>query len=216
MKLKNKLLATFSFLLISISISQANETFSNKITNFYGIDEFPLLPGEYNFINAEMITTDGKFIPVNDFNNSNSLSSIQGELRTGSFDSFVADENSIRLNFAILQKGDVETINRKSFYSCNEIRNIESVVSTNIEVFNDNSFIESCTFKNIEFNFAAFFYTQCFENCVEIQYYFFLSQFNDISNESLNELGVRMYINIDRALNGDYGYDLEFINSYIK
>ena len=43
MKLKNKLLATFSFLLISISISQANETFSNKIFNFFGSVDVPLV-----------------------------------------------------------------------------------------------------------------------------------------------------------------------------
>ena len=69
MKLKNKLLATFSFLLISISISQANETFSNKISNFYGIETFPLLPGDYNFVFADEITHDGSFQSVENFIN---------------------------------------------------------------------------------------------------------------------------------------------------
>jgi hypothetical protein len=44
MRMKHKLLTILSFLLISISISQANETFSNNISEFYGIDSFPLLP----------------------------------------------------------------------------------------------------------------------------------------------------------------------------
>ena len=69
MRIKNKLLTILSLLLISASISQANETFSNNISDFYGIDSFPLLPGEYNFVFADEITHDGSFQPVDNFNN---------------------------------------------------------------------------------------------------------------------------------------------------
>ena len=116
MRLKNKLFTILSFLLISVSISQANESFSNSINDFYGIESFPLLPGEYNFVFADEITHDGSFQPVDNFNNSRPNSSIQGEIRTGNIDAYISDGNSISLNFAILQDGSTENDFRKTFY----------------------------------------------------------------------------------------------------
>ena len=215
MKLKNKLLATFSFLLISISISQANETFSNKISNFYGIETFPLLPGDYNFVFADEITHDGSFQSVENFSNSRPNSSIQGEIRTGNIDSYISDGNSISLYFAILQDGSTENDLRKTFYACNVVRDPTELISSSIEVFDDNTFVEFCAFKSPEFNFASYNYNFCTDKCVELQYTFFLTNMKDTSKEVLGELGMRIHNNLDRAFNGIY-YDFNFVDTYLK
>jgi len=215
MKLKNKLLAIFSFLLIFISISQANETFSNKISNFYGIETFPLLPGDYNFVFADEITHDGSFQSVENFSNSRPNSSIQGEIRTGNIDAYISDGNSISLNFAILQDGSTENDFRKTFYACNVVRDPTELISSSIEVFDDNTFVEFCAFKSPEFNFASYNYNFCTDKCVELQYTFFLTNMQDTSKEVLSELGMRIYNNLDRAFNGIY-YDFNFVDTYLK
>lgn len=215
MKLKNKLLATFSFLLISISISQANETFSNKISNFYGIETFPLLPGDYNFVFADEITHDGSFQSVENFSNSRPNSSIQGEIRTGNIDAYISDGNSISLYFAILQDGSTENDLRKTFYACNVVRDPTELISSSIEVFDDNTFVEFCAFKSPEFNFASYNYNFCTDKCVELQYTFFLTNMKDTSKEVLGELGMRIHKNLDRAFNGIY-YDFNFVDTYLK
>tara|TARA_B110000495_G_scaffold178170_1_gene170703 strand:+ start:421 stop:1068 length:648 start_codon:yes stop_codon:yes gene_type:complete len=215
MKLKNKLLATFSFLLISISISQANETFSNKIFNFYGIETFPLLPGDYNFVFADEITHDGSFQSVENFSNSRPNSSIQGEIRTGNIDAYISDGNSISLYFAILQDGSTENDLRKTFYACNVVRDPTELISSSIEVFDDNTFVEFCAFKSPEFNFASYNYNFCTDKCVELQYTFFLTNMKDTSKEVLGELGMRIHNNLDRAFNGIY-YDFNFVDTYLK
>ncbi|MEJ6586490.1 MAG: hypothetical protein ACKVKE_04635 [Candidatus Pelagibacterales bacterium] len=215
MKLKNKLLATFSFLLISISISQANETFSNKISNFYGIETFPLLPGDYNFVFADEITHDGSFQSVENFSNSRPNSSIQGEIRTGNIDAYISDGNSISLYFAILQNGSTENDLRKTFYACNVVRDPTELISSSIEVFDDNTFVEFCAFKSPEFNFASYNYNFCTDKCVELQYTFFLTNMKDTSKEVLGELGMRIHNNLDRAFNGIY-YDFNFVDTYLK
>ena len=215
MKLKNKLLATFSFLLISISISQANDTFSNKISNFYGIETFPLLPGDYNFVFADEITHDGSFQSVENFSNSRPNSSIQGEIRTGNIDAYISDGNSISLYFAILQNGSTENDLRKTFYACNVVRDPTELISSSIEVFDDNTFVEFCAFKSPEFNFASYNYNFCTDKCVELQYTFFLTNMKDTSKEVLGELGMRIHNNLDRAFNGIY-YDFNFVDTYLK
>ena len=215
MKLKNKLLATFSFLLIFISISQANETFSNKIFNFYGIETFPLLPGDYNFVFADEITHDGSFQSVENFSNSRPNSSIQGEIRTGNIDAYISDGNSISLYFAILQNGSTENDLRKTFYACNVVRDPTELISSSIEVFDDNTFVEFCAFKSPEFNFASYNYNFCTDKCVELQYTFFLTNMKDTSKEVLGELGMRIHNNLDRAFNGIY-YDFNFVDTYLK
>ena len=215
MKLKNKLLATFSFLLISISISQANETFSNKISNFYGIETFPLLLGDYNFVFADEITHDGSFQSVENFSNSRPNSSIQGEIRTGNIDAYISDGNSISLYFAILQDGSTENDLRKTFYACNVVRDPTELISSSIEVFDDNTFVEFCAFKSPEFNFASYNYNFCTDKCVELQYTFFLTNMKDTSKEVLGELGMRIHNNLDRAFNGIY-YDFNFVDTYLK
>ena len=215
MKLKNKLLATFSFLLISISISQANETFSNMISNFYGIETFPLLPGDYNFVFADEITHDGSFQSVENFSNSRPNSSIQGEIRTGNIDAYISDGNSISLYFAILQNGSTENDLRKTFYACNVVRDPTELISSSIEVFDDNTFVEFCAFKSPEFNFASYNYNFCTDKCVELQYTFFLTNMKDTSKEVLGELGMRIHNNLDRAFNGIY-YDFNFVDTYLK
>ena len=215
MKLKNKLLATFSFLLISISISQANETFSNKISNFYGIETFPLLPGDYNFVFADEITHDGSFQSVENFSNSRPNISIQGEIRTGNIDAYISDGNSISLYFAILQDGSTENDLRKTFYACNVVRDPTELISSSIEVFDDNTFVEFCAFKSPEFNFASYNYNFCTDKCVELQYTFFLTNMKDTSKEVLGELGMRIHKNLDRAFNGIY-YDFNFVDTYLK
>ena len=215
MKLKNKLLATFSFLLISISISQANETFSNKISNFYGIETFPLLPGDYNFVFADEITHDGSFQSVENFSNSRPNSSIQGEIRTGNIDAYISDGNSISLYFAILQDGSTENDLRKTFYACNVVRDPTELISSSIEVFDDNTFVEFCAFKSPEFNFASYNYNFCTDKCVELQYTFFLTNMKDTSKEVLGELGMRIHNNLDRAFNEIY-YDFNFVDTYLK
>ncbi len=215
MKLKNKLLATFSFLLISISISQANETFSNKISNFYGIETFPLLPGDYNFVFADEITHDGSFQSVEHFSNSKPNISIQGEIRTGNIDAYISDGNSISLYFAILQNGSTENDLRKTFYACNVVRDPTELISSSIEVFDDNTFVEFCAFKSPEFNFASYNYNFCTDKCVELQYTFFLTNMKDTSKEVLGELGMRIHNNLDRAFNGIY-YDFNFVDTYLK
>ncbi|MBL6841260.1 MAG: hypothetical protein ISQ93_04380 [Pelagibacterales bacterium] len=215
MKLKNKLLATFSFLLIFISISQANETFSNKISNFYGIETFPLLPGDYNFVFADEITHDGSFQSVENFSNSRPNSSIQGEIRTGNIDAYISDGNSISLYFAILQDGSTENDLRKTFYACNVVRDPTELISSSIEVFDDNTFVEFCAFKSPEFNFASYNYNFCTDKCVELQYTFFLTNMKDTSKEVLGELGMRIHNNLDRAFNGIY-YDFNFVDTYLK
>ena len=215
MKLKNKLLATFSFLLISISISQANETFSNKISNFYGIETFPLLPGDYNFVFADEITHDGSFQSVENFSNSRPNSSIQGEIRTGNIDAYISDGNSISLYFAILQDGSTENDLRKTFYACNVVRDPTELILSSIEVFDDNTFVEFCAFKSPEFNFASYNYNFCTDKCVELQYTFFLTNMKDTSKEVLGELGMRIHNNLDRAFNGIY-YDFNFVDTYLK
>ena len=215
MKLKNKLLATFSFLLIFISISQANETFSNKISNFYGIETFPLLPGDYNFVFADEITHDGSFQSVENFSNSRPNSSIQGEIRTGNIDAFISDGNSISLYYAILQDGSTENDLRKTFYACNVVRDPTELISSSIEVFDDNTFVEFCAFKSPEFNFASYNYNFCTDKCVELQYTFFLTNMKDTSKEVLGELGMRIHNNLDRAFNGIY-YDFNFVDTYLK
>ena len=215
MKLKNKLLATFSFLLIFISISQANETFSNKISNFYGIETFPLLPGDYNFVFADEITHDGSFQSVENFSNSRLNSSIQGEIRTGNIDAYISDGNSISLYFAILQDGSTENDLRKTFYACNVVRDPTELISSSIEVFDDNTFVEFCAFKSPEFNFASYNYNFCTDKCVELQYTFFLTNMKDTSKEVLGELGMRIHNNLDRAFNGIY-YDFNFVDTYLK
>ena len=215
MKLKNKLLATFSFLLISISISQANETFSNKISNFYGIETFPLLPGDYNFVFADEITHDGSFQSVENFSNSRPNSSIQGEIRTGNIDAYISDGNSISLYFAILQDGSTENDLRKTFYACNVVRDPTELISSSIEVFDDNTFVEFCAFRSPEFNFVSYNYNFCTDKCVELQYTFFLTNMKDTSKEVLGELGMRIHNNLDRAFNGIY-YDFNFVDTYLK
>ena len=215
MKLKNKLLATFSFLLISISISQAKETFSNKISNFYGIETFPLLPGDYNFVFADEITHDGSFQSVENFSNSKPNISIQGEIRTGNIDAYISDGNSISLYFAILQDGSTENDLRKTFYACNVVRDPTELISSSIEVFDDNTFVEFCAFKSPEFNFASYNYNFCTDKCVELQYTFFLTNMKDTSKEVLGELGMRIHNNLDRAFNGIY-YDFNFVDTYLK
>ena len=215
MKLKNKLLATFSFLLISISISQANDTFSNKISNFYGIETFPLLPGDYNFVFADEITHDGSFQSVENFSNSRPNSSIQGEIRTGNIDAYISDGNSISLYFAILQDGSTENDLRKTFYACNVVRDPTELISSSIEVFDDNTFVEFCAFKSPEFNFASYNYNFCTDKCVELQYTFFLTNMKVTSKEVLGELGMRIHNNLDRAFNGIY-YDFNFVDTYLK
>ena len=215
MKLKNKLLATFSFLLISISISQANEIFSNKISNFYGIETFPLLPGDYNFVFADEITHDGSFQSVENFSNSRPNISIQGEIRTGNIDAYISDGNSISLYFAILQNGSTENDLRKTFYACNVVRDPTELISSSIEVFDDNTFVEFCAFKSPEFNFASYNYNFCTDKCVELQYTFFLTNMKDTSKEVLGELGMRIHNNLDRAFNGIH-YDFNFVDTYLK
>ena len=215
MKLKNKLLAIFSFLLIFISISQANETFSNKISNFYGIETFPLLPGDYNFVFADEITHDGSFQSVENFSNSKPNISIQGEIRTGNIDAYISDGNSISLYFAILQNGSTENDLRKTFYACNVVRDPTELISSSIEVFDDNTFVEFCAFKSPEFNFASYNYNFCTDKCVELQYTFFLTNMKDTSKEVLGELGMRIHNNLDRAFNGIY-YDFNFVDTYLK
>jgi hypothetical protein len=44
---------------------------------------------------------------------------------------------------------------------------------------------------------------------------FFLSNFKDPSKEVIGELGMRIFNNLDRALNGIY-YDFNFVESYLN
>ena len=215
MKFRSLIFTLASLVFFSSAVLGASETYSNKIQNFYGVENFPLLPGEYNFIYADEITYDGSYNPVDSFVNSRPNSSIEGELRTGTVESYISEANSVRLNFAILQDGSYLNLDKKSFYACNIVRDPLLLVSSNIEVFDDESFVEYCTFKNSEFDFVTFNYTYCSDKCIELQYTYFLSNLKDQSKESIGELGMRIYNNLDRAFNGIY-YDFNFIEAYLK
>ncbi|MDC3143846.1 hypothetical protein OA527_02390 [Pelagibacteraceae bacterium] len=215
MKFKFKLIAIFISLSISMSISHSNETFSNKISNFYGIDSFPLLPGEYNFVFADEIAADGSFKSVENFDNSGPNISIQGEIRTGNIDTYSSDQDAISLSFAILRNGSSENEFRKTFLACNVVRDVTELISTNIKVNEDNSFVEKCGFISPEFNFVSYNYNYCDNDCVELQYTFFLSNIKDSSKDVIDELGMLIFNNLDQALNGE-DYDFNFVGSYLN
>lgn len=214
MKPKTIIISFISLFFIFISHVKANETFSGKISNFYGMD-MPLLPGDFSFVFADEIGIDGSFRSVEDFSNSQPNISIQGELRTGNLDAYISDANSISLNFAVLQDGSTENDYRKSFYACNVVRDATELVSTNIEVFNDNSFVENCSFIFPEFNFVSYNYNYCLGNCVEINYTFFITNLKNSDKNVVNELGIRIYDNLERAFNGDT-YDFNFVETYLN
>ena len=174
-----------------------------------------MLPGDYNFVFADEITHDGSFQSVENFSNSKPNISIQGEIRTGNIDAYISDGNSISLYFAVLQNGSTENDLRKTFYACNVVRDPTELISSSIEVFDDNTFVEFCAFKSPEFNFASYNYNFCTDKCVELQYTFFLTNMKDTSKEVLGELGMRIHNNLDRAFNGIY-YDFNFVDTYLK
>ena len=215
MKFKSLLFTLVPIIFFFNSIVEAKETYSDSISDFYGVKNLPLLPGDYNFVYADEITRDGYFTPVENFQNSRPNISIQGEIRTGNVETFSSDQNSISLSFAVLQEDSVETDLRKTFYACNVVRDVTELVTSNIEVFDDYQFVEYCSFIFPEFNSVSFNYNYCSDDCIELQYNFFLSNFKDPSKEVIGELGMRIFNNLDRALNGIY-YDFNFVESYLN
>ena len=215
MKFKSLIFTLVPIIFFFNSIVEAKETYSDSISDFYGVKNLPLLPGDYNFVYADEITRDGNFTPVENFQNSRPNISIQGEIRTGNVETFSSDQNSISLSFAVLQEGSVETDLRKTFYACNVVRDVTELVTSNIEVFDDYQFVEYCSFIFPEFNSVSFNYNYCSGDCIELQYNFFLSNFKDPSKEVISELSIRIFNNLDRALNG-INYDFNFVESYLN
>jgi hypothetical protein len=146
MKFKSLIFTLVPIIFFFNSIVEAKETYSDSISDFYGVKNLPLLPGDYNFVYADEITRDGYFTPVENFQNSRPNISIQGEIRTGNVETFSSDQNSISLSFAVLQEDSVETDLRKTFYACNVVRDVTELVTSNIEVFDDYQFVEYCSF----------------------------------------------------------------------
>ena len=167
----------FLSFLASISFSNAtefNETslYSDKVESAYNQIDLPLLPGSWKIYDLEK----------------------SGSVASGNFYVYATlvpevlqpGDNSLNfdgITFAVVGSKSEETDYRRSFYACDAGWITDSKVTTsNINTRGSGNFEETCSVINEIQPFYTFFYTDCSEICVEVNFALKASDYNINAN----------------------------------
>ncbi len=163
--------------LASISFSNAtefneNSLYSDKVESAYNQIDLPLLPGSWKIYDLEK----------------------SGSVASGNFYVYATlvpevlqpGDNSLNfdgITFAVLGSKSEETDYRRSFYACDAGWITDSKVTTsNINTRGSGNFEETCSVINEIQPFYTFFYTDCSEICVEVNFALKASDYNINAN----------------------------------
>ena len=163
--------------LASISFSNAtefneNSLYSNQVESAYNQVDLPLLPGSWKIYDLEK----------------------SGSVASGNFYVYATlvpeilqpGDNSLNfdgITFAVLGSKSEETDYRRSFYACDAGWITDSKVTTsNINTRGSGNFEETCSVINEIQPFYTFFYTDCSEICVEVNFALKASDYNINAN----------------------------------
>jgi len=167
----------FLSFLASISFSNAtefneNSLYSDKVESAYNQIDLPLLPGSWKIYDLEK----------------------SGSVASGNFYVYATlvpevlqpGDNSLNfdgITFAVLGSKSEETDYRRSFYACDAGWITDSKVTTsNINTRGSGNFEETCSVINEIQPFYTFFYTDCSEICVEVNFALKASDYNINAN----------------------------------
>ena len=195
--------------LASISFSNAtefneNSLYSDKVESAYNQIDLPLLPGSWKIYDLEK----------------------SGSVASGNFYVYATlvpevlqpGDNSLNfdgITFAVLGSKSEETDYRRSFYACDAGWITDSKVTTsNINTRGSGNFEETCSVINEIQPFYTFFYTDCSEICVEVNFALKASDYN-INANNFDSVSSEIFMAIrNTVLNSADGQVAKVIDKY--
>ena len=183
--------------LASISFSNAtefneNSLYSDKVESAYNQIDLPLLPGSWKIYDLEK----------------------SGSVASGNFYVYATlvpevlqpGDNSLNfdgITFAVLGSKSEETDYRRSFYACDAGWITDSKVTTsNINTRGSGNFEETCSVINEIQPFYTFFYTDCSEICVEVNFALKASDYN-INANNFDSVSSEIFAAIRNTITGN-------------
>ena len=195
--------------LASISFSNAtefneNSLYSDKVESAYNQIDLPLLPGSWKIYDLEK----------------------SGSVASGNFYVYATlvpevlqpGDNSLNfdgITFAVLGSKSEETDYRRSFYACDAGWITDSKVTTsNINTRGSGNFEETCSVINEIQPFYTFFYTDCSEICVEVNFALKASDYN-INENNFDSVSSEIFMAIrNTVLNSADGQVAKVMDKY--
>ena len=183
--------------LASISFSNAtefneNSLYSNQVESAYNQIDLPLLPGSWKIYDLEK----------------------SGSVASGNFYVYATlvpeilqpGDNSLNfdgITFAVLGSKSEETDYRRSFYACDAGWITDSKVTTsNINTRGSGNFEETCSVINEIQPFYTFFFTDCSEICVEVNFGLKASDYN-INENNFDSVSSEIFAAIRNTITGN-------------
>ncbi len=183
------------FTLISFSNAtefNENSLYSNQVESAYNQIDLPLLPGTWKIYDLEK----------------------SGSVASGNFFVYATlvpevlkpSDNSLNfdgINFAVLGSKSEETDYRRSFYACDAGWITDSKVTTsNINTRGSGNFEETCSVINEINPFYTFFFTDCAEICVEVNFSLRASDY-EINENNFDDVSSEIFAAIRNTISGN-------------
>ena len=204
------IIISLSLLLISISFSNATELneqvfYKGEIKNAYNQNDLPILPGNWKVYDLEKSGS----VPSGNFYVYATLVPEEVGPTDNAF-------NFDGINYAVLGSKSEETSYRKSFYACDAgwITDAD-VTTTNIDSRGSGNFEETCSVIGEINPFYTFFYTDCNEICVEVNFTLHRQNYS-ISDGDFASASDQIFKAIRNTVNGQGSSDLSQILSNYK
>ena len=198
-----KLFAIFFVFNVNAQEFNALETYSGSINGAYNIANLPLLPGNWK---------------VDDLEKSGSVQSgnfyVYATLVPSDVDEDVRRYNDI-ITYALLGSKSEETSYRKTFFGCEGGFNAQEGSIVNINTRGSGNFEETCSVIGEINPFYTFFYTDCDEICVEVNFTLHRQNYS-ISDGDFASASDQIFKAIRNTVNGQGSSDLSQILSNYK
>ena len=199
------------FALVSFAIAtefNENSIYSGKVEIAYNQADIPLLPGDWKVYDLEK----------------------SGSVPSGNFyvyatlvhESFGPNDNAFyddSINYAVLGSNSEETDYRKTFYGCDAGIYTASVTKTNnINYRGIGNFEETCSAlaelgQGGTNTIHQFYYTDCNDICVEINFALFKENYNNLTDENFEEFSGLMFDTIRSTVAGNNA-SFDFLADY--
>ena len=205
-----KFVISVLFLFMSFTYGNATELneqllYNGSIKNAYNQNDLPVLPGNWKVFDLEKSgsTPSGNFYVY---------ATLVPEEVGPSDNSFNFDG----INYAVLGSKSEETAYRKSFYACDAGWITDANITTsNINSRGSGNFEETCSVIGEINSFYTFFFTDCNEICVEVNFALHNQNYN-ISENDFVTLSDQIFGAIRNTVNGKESVDFTKILSNYK
>jgi hypothetical protein len=191
-----KIIIALSLFFMTISFSSATELneqvfYNGVIKNAYNQNNLPVLPGNWKVYDLEKSGS----VPSGNFY---VYATLVPEIMGPTDNAFNYDG----INYAVLGSKSEETEYRKSFYACDAgwITDAKTTTS-NINSRGSGNFEETCSVIGEINQFYTFFFTDCNENCVEVNFALHQQSYN-ISDTEFASVSDKIFAAIRSIVNG--------------